>query len=298
MKKRFLFFPLALICVCAAAQDRSAYLIPRTVYVGDKAVLSLPLPARESSGDITLEGMDADFFSSEEIDIHRVALENRPQGRRLVVEFSAYVPGQLELPPIEIGGERFAGITVNISSALSGSDAAVLSGILPPAAVPGTAFLVYGTMVGIVLVLLFALWIALRGRKLFSGWLSAWERRRLIVSMMRIEKRLRKNLRGGIAEQNILDTLSGEFRSFLSLFTGENCRAKTAGEFGRLVFFQEFPGMPPEWDSRFLESFFRRCDNLRFSGGAIDSADIMALLAELRQFLAALAKAGRERKEA
>jgi hypothetical protein len=106
-----------------------------------------------------------------------------------------------------------------------------------------------------------------------------------------IEKRLRKSLLQGGEKQNILDLLSIEFRNFLSIFTGENCRTRTAREFAQIL--PPFPGLPSEWDSGFLQRFFRRCDDLRFGIAEVVSTDVIPLLGELREFLAALDSAGR-----
>jgi hypothetical protein len=155
---------------------------------------------------------------------------------------------------------------------------------------PGTSFFVYGTLTGLILFLFLVLWTALWGRRHLSLWITLWKRRRLIAAMSGIEKRLRKSLFLDGEKQKILDLLSLEFRNFLSIFTGENCRTRTAREFAQVPL--PFPGLPPEWVSGFLQGFFRRCDNLRFGIAEVVSADITLLLAELREFLLALDKAG------
>jgi hypothetical protein len=291
VRKLFFLLPLITLSVNALAQrqDRSPYLVPQTVYVGDRAVLIIPQLVHLTSGDIVLDPRSSDFPSLPEMDIHRIVLESRPAGSRLTVEFSAFVPGILEFPPIEIGGQRFTGIKVEISSIITDSDKGILSGPLAPASIPGTSFFVYGTLAGIVLLFL-VMWIAFRGRRHFSFWILAWKRRQLIAAMAGIEKRLRKSLRQGGEKQGILDLLSSEFRNFLSFFTGENCRTRTACEFALVP--PPFPGLP-EWESGFLQSFFRRCDALRFGGSEVVSDDVTPLLGELKAFLAALDSAGR-----
>jgi hypothetical protein len=261
------------------------------VYVGDRATLVIPL-AGDTAGSEALVSLDERMFPfSPDMEFHRVVLERRPSGSRLLVEFAAFTTGLLELPPIEIGGERFAGLRVEISSLIgSGENDAVLSGPALPLAIPGTSLLVYGTMGGFVLLFLAALWTGIWGRRHFGGWILKWKRRRLIASMSGVEKRLRRTLLKEGNPRAILNTLSGEFRSFLSFFTGENCRAMTAKELGRL---------PPEllaWvesGGDFLSGFFRRCDELRFSGDEIAADDILAMLGDLRQFLKALDRAER-----
>jgi len=97
--KLFIFF--LIFCISAgtlpiAAQnslDRQAaqvpYQIPQTVYVGDRAMLVLPLPDLVLMSDIDL---NIKFSLAYDIEFHRIALENRSTGSRLVIEFTAFVP--------------------------------------------------------------------------------------------------------------------------------------------------------------------------------------------------------------
>lgn len=307
------------------AQDswRNLYIIPRTVYVGDRATLTLPLAGRNAAGETDISFDPRMFPLSPDIELYRVSLERRPSGSRLLVEFSAFTPGVLELPPIEIGGERFTGFHVEISSILGpGETGVLLSGPAPPLAIPGTGLLVYGTMSALVLFLLLGIWAVFWGRRSLGALTLQWKRRCLIISMWAIEKHLRRSLSRGEQYRNILNSLSGEFRSFLSFFTGQNCRAMTAVELERLpplVSLDEDRGSPDYAEPRsggsgdtagiparepynqrsivtggaFLGSFFRRCDELRFSGSAIDAADVQAVLGDLRRFLKTLDRAGR-----
>ncbi|MDR2480601.1 MAG: hypothetical protein LBD48_14985 [Treponema sp.] len=305
------------------------YLIPQTVYVGDRAVLVLPLPdmALVPGGKESVISMDRNNFPfAPDIEFYRIALERRASGSRLLVEFSAYTPGILELPVIEIGGGRFAGLRLEIASIIgSGQAGTVLSGPASPLAIPGTSVLVYGTMTSLILILLLFFWAALWGRKRMYGWIQKWKRRRLIVSMSGIEKRLRKSLLKYGNKRDILNTLSAEFRGFLSFFTGENCRAMTAPEFGRLASLlpagpaptndntinnydntinnsEKISGNNAAGDTSansnaryeaaaeilsggFLGAFFSRCDGLRFSGAVILSDEVIAVLGDLRRFL-------------
>ena len=273
----------------AAQNPDGAYMIPTKVYVGDRASLVLPLPGFSGARGTELSPEQIPF--SPDIDIHRVALERRPGGNRLTIEFSAFAPGMLELPPIDVAGEIFSGLEIEISSILvPGESEKVLSGAAGPLAVPGTSLLVYGTLSAAVAALLLALWALIWGRRQMKTWLAAWKRWRLLVSMWKIEKRLRKALAKGAAYREILDTLSVEFRSFLSYFSGMNCRSMTAFEFGSAAFFEEYSNLP---DSRFLGDFFDRCDNMRFCGNAIGSDETYMLLNDTRSFLTALGKAKR-----
>ena len=296
MLHRHLILLLALVCAPAFSQDRrleGAYMIPSRVFVGDRASFILPLPGFTVRADeeISQERLP----SSPDIDLYRVALERRPGGNRLVVEFAAYVPGTLQLPTISIAGEVFNGLRIEISSILEpGESGMVLSGPAQALAIPGTSLLFYGTISISILGLFLALWAVLWGRRHLKGWLEVWKLRRLLTSMWRIERRLRRDMAKGVARREILDRLSGEFRSFLSYFSGKNCRAMTAAEFDRTVFFDEYPNAP---SGKFLGGFFGRCDGIRFSGGEINDDATLTLFADLKFFLKTLDQAIRKGNE-
>ena len=286
---------LALILLIAAvpaaiAQDGTgAHTIPHAVFVGDRATLIVPLAGFPGQGDVEVPPGQLPY--SPDIDIHRVALERRPGGSRLAVEFAAFAPGVLELPPIEVAGETFAGLTVTIGSVLAPSEIPILSPPAPPLTVPGTALLVYGTIAAIVASLLLVSLISFRGHVWVRGWLAAWRRGRMLGAMMGAERRLRKALAKGADPREVLDSLSGEFRGFLAGLTGENCRTMTAVEIGRLAgrLRQESEAVDGEFPGR----FFGRCDGARFSGRAIGDGETLALIDDLRGFLLAMKAASR-----
>jgi len=287
--RRGLFSLLAALLIHTAAdapgafaqnRQQDAYMIPSKVYVGDRASLALPLPGIVADAQINSE-----ISALPDIIIHHVSLERRPGGSLLIVEFSAYTPGVLELPPIVIAGEIFSGLKVEISSILAADESdTVLSGPALPLAVPGTSLLIYGTLSAVILLILLTIWVMLWGRRRMKGWLAAWKRRRLLVSMLGTEKRLRKALAKGVPRRDILDILSTEFRVFLAGFTGENFQAMTAGEIGRLEDMVEGEGM----NRGFLGGFFSHCDEVRFSGVEIDGEQTLAMLGDLRRFLAGI----------
>jgi hypothetical protein len=286
------------------------YLIPQTVYVGDRAVLAIPLDADTVlpalyflDGDIKALsaaaaplGVPQELAGLADLQIHRIALDRRGETPRLLIEFTAWSPGQLELPAFEIGGVSFSGLYIEVNSILAGDkNASLLSPPAPPLAVPGSSLLIYGTIAGSILVLLAILWAGIWGRKNFGKWMRKWKQRHLIRSLSGMEKRLRRHFLKGQKEDNeaMVNYLSAEFRKFLSLFTGQDCRAMTAGELGKL---------PPLANGdailtgSFLGTFFRRCDDLRFSGSKIAAGEILPLLEDLRLFTEKLDRAEKRKK--
>ena len=292
--RRFTALILFLLIAASSFSEHSpagAYLVPRHVYVGDTASLVLPLPGLTAGEtvSIVLTPGSPDFPSHPYIDFHRVTLERRGTGSVLIVEFAAFQTGRLELPSIKIGGEYFPGLTAEIRSILARRGAVLeLSNPALPLTMPGTALLVYGTIAAAVLVLFSVLLLLLRGRGYVSKWLAAWKRKRKLAAMKAAGRRLHKALLKNGKCRDILDALSLEFRAFLSFFFGENCRAMTASE------------LENNLSNDFLGSFFRRCDELRFRGGAADKNDVLAMLADLRAFLETLEtleKTEREQKQ-
>lgn len=293
----------------------NSYLIPQTVYVGDRAALVIPLeyPPRSE----VLRAGETPVLP--DLVIHRIELESRGERGRLLIDFTAYAPGLLELPPFEIGGRSFTGLHIEIASILgSGEETAVFSPPAAPLAVPGTGFLIYGTMTGMILLILGVLGALLWVPRRMAGWLKNRRRKGLIASLAGMERRLRRELiRGNTTasqREERLNFLAGEFRSFLSLFTGENCRAMTAGEFFRfsplelccaLRLNPQCRRLPDEGGpgdsplgAEFLGNFFRRCDNLRFSGAGISTEDLLDILGNLKLVIEALNAAMIDRRSA
>ncbi|MCL2440744.1 MAG: hypothetical protein FWD14_03310 [Treponema sp.] len=274
------------------AQSSEVYLIPRQIYVGDPASLIITLPATLQNDTIILTTLDSSLFPSDpNIDFHRIILEKRVTGSRLIIEFTPFIPGNLEFPVIEIGGEYFAGLIISVNSLINSSSAGapagapagahVLSGAASVLAMPGTAVMLYGLLILLILIILLTVWFILKGRSVLQKLKERWKRHRLFVSVLNTEKRLQKALNKGTNKREILDKISDEFREFLSVLTGKNCRSMTAREFSS-EFAGEFTG--ENNDSVFLEKFFKTCDELRFSGAVIEIQCIQKLLEDFRLF--------------
>jgi len=266
----------------AYSQSGGIMLIPNIVYVGDSAVLAVPLPATISnSNDIILTSLSPNIPKDDNIDFHRVILERRVTGSRLLIEFTAFVPGYLKLPVIEIGGESFGGLSVTINSVIDSRKPLELSGYASSLAMPGTAMILYGTLATVIFILLLILWFVFKGRKYIKIWAEKWKRLRLFTFIRNMERRLQKALLRGGDMRTILDKLSDTVRDFLSVLTNTNCRSMTAREFNKL----------PEQviqNGAFLGDFFRRCDKFRFSGEEVTLRDISGLLNDLRRFIEVL----------
>jgi hypothetical protein len=234
--------------------------------------------------------------------IHGVTLEQWGGEAVLVVEFTPYATGVLELPPLELKGSLYRGLRVEIASVLDngpggGGAEMALSGLALPLAVPGTSFFIYSVLAGIMAVFLMLLGGRLWVRRCLKAMLLRWRRRRLIASMGRIGRRLEnslESLRSPDSLRERLDYLCGEFRTFLGLFTLKRCQSMTAGELGKIPALAgpEYPDAAV-LGGAFLGPFFRRCDDLRYGGGGISGEDLRNILEELRFFLNTLDRAER-----
>jgi len=261
------------------ALQNAPMLIPKTVYVGDAAVLVLPLPAAiTNSEDIVLTSLSQDIPKDPDIDFHRVILERRVTGSRLLIEFTAFVPGYLKLPVIEIGGEHFSGLFVTIDSVIDSRKPLELSGYASSLAMPGTALILYGTLAVVAFILLLLIWFIIKGRTYVHIWIEKWKRLRLFTFIRNMERNLQKALLKGVDKRAILDKISDTFREFLSVLTKTNCRSMTA---------REFTALPDKliYNGSFLKDFFSRCDRFRFSGEDVSLRDVSSLLVDLKLYI-------------
>jgi hypothetical protein len=295
--KRLVFAALVcLVCPAAApavfAQDNSRpqdlyYLLPQTVYVGDTGRLVLPLGTTFSGiGGMVLDRPEQ-FPACGDLVILRAEIENRGGKARLLVDFTAYVPGTVAFPPIKIGSFVFPGLAVNIASILdagSPENSRVLSPYAPPVPVPGTMGIIYTFALGIAVLILGSAALGIWGFPWFFRFRQLLKRRRMIRGLSRAVKELRAALAGDrLAGGAALDILNGELRRFLEFLTGRPCASMTPGEFLSLT------GPVGEYGP-FLNGLFGRCDRLRFGGGDAGSGEVLTILDEVHGFAAACEK--------
>ncbi|MCL2008375.1 MAG: hypothetical protein FWG77_09845 [Treponema sp.] len=291
MKKGLLLYGILFLLISispAKAQTRTdlPFTLPQTIFVGDLARLVVPL---------------SDFFAGEEpfiietperlpltpdLLIRRIELERRPGVLRLLIDFIPFATGNIPFPDIEFFSQYeeapvITGLEVYVSSILSPNQM-TLSEPAPPLAVPGTGFLVYGTIFLIILFLFLGIGGSVWGRRHFSEMLEMLRRKFLIFKMRRYIKNLKEESEEEENPAPYLSSLSGEFREFLSLFTGINCRSLSAAEF------MELPLENQSLGPVFLSGLFQTWDTLRFSGRAMEPVDFSLAMAEIEDFLIAL----------
>jgi hypothetical protein len=218
-------------------------------------------------------------------------VESRGGEGRVFIEFTAYAPGLLAFPPVEIPSGFLTGLRVEIASILEqGNEGRVLSDPAPPLAAPGTGLFIYGTAACLLLGLFFVFGGTRWFRGHFRALFEAWKKRRLSGGMLSLTRRLRREILkspsspGSENYGKLLDFLSLEFRSFLALYTGLECRAMTAPELGVISF---PPGVPAPG------GLVRRWDERRYGSSGIKKEELLDMLEEIRLFTEALQKAER-----
>lgn len=300
MKLILLF--LAIFISPAGAQSPGApFLLPHTIFVGDPGLLVVPL----GQGFAELEPFIWDnlegLTETPDLLIRRIELERRGGVTRLLIDFIPYAPGRLPIPPLERffpGPGSFAAafpdllfppLEVHISSILRPYQT-ILSEPAPPLAVPGTSLLIYGSIILIILILFLVIAGSIWGRRHFKDFWERLRRRRLLRNMAKFLRRVKQDYisAGMINPAVYLTRLSGEFREFLSLYTGINCRSLTAGEFMEL-------SCGPALKPVYLCGLFRSWDTLRFSGQGMVMGDLYGALGEIEELIARLDRAEREK---
>jgi hypothetical protein len=265
------------------------YTIPQTIFVGDQGRLAVPLGSAYAALEPTVI-QEPHLPRSRDLVISRVELELRSGSATLLVDFQAYVPGVVTFPPIEIASHTFTGLEAAVSSILSVErQGMVLSAPAEPLAAPGTAALIYGAILGILLLLLALTLGSVWGRTRLRDLAGRLKRRRAFRALGRTFKHLRAAPPG--ADLAIPETLSRDFRVLLGVLTGINCRAMVPGEFLALDGPDSAAAPRPE----ILADLFRRCDELRFSGEALERDAALALLEEFKTFAGLLEAAEKDR---
>jgi hypothetical protein len=275
----FLVLPVPGTAGEAGERPDAAYLIPQTVFVGDPGRLVLPLKALPPGVRGAVLDNPEELPGAPDVVISRIELENRGGNYRLIVDFKAFAPGLIILPPIEIASLTFTDLEVTVASILE-AGGLVLSEPAPPLVVPGTMGMIYGAALGMAVFIAGMVLLIFKGGPAFRRWRERFRQRYVIRSMGKVLRYLRNTLEKGGSEKasGILDRLSLEFKTFLGFFTGLNCRAMTGEEF---LF---FPSLTPDPSGPFLRDFFRRCDILRFSGAEIKNRDVLELLDLAKDF--------------
>jgi len=323
-----LFFSLFIFLssfVHAQTRTDAPYLIPQTIFVGDLGRLIVPIGRAYARVEPFVWDKPNKLSETPDLVIRRIELERRGGVSRVLIDFIAYAPGTLILPPIEFPSQDAAvpslsGLEVQVASILNPSQM-ILTEPAPPLAVPGTSLLVYGTLVFVLLLLAMGIAASIWGRRHFRNFFERLRRKYLLRNMRRFLRRLNQECRfetssnsatssnfeanaANSDEKNrtpafFLTRLSTEFREFLTQFTGVNCRSLTAVEFREIALGgtqfndtqfdgTQFHDLPPGSAPSHLYDLFHSWDILRFSGRGMEMADLFVAMVETEMIISAL----------
>ena len=294
-----------------APRVEAPYLLPQTIFVGDHGRLVVPLGQAFAGFDPFVLESSSELNKSPDLLIRRIELERRGGNSRLLIDFIPYATGVISFPPLDFyslalnldkaeSSEKkippLTGLKVQVASILNPSQM-TLSDPSPPLAAPGTSFLIYGFLLVVLVLLFFGIGLSLWGRRHFSEIWERFRRRRLIRLMSKFLRRLRHEccLEKSKKAAFYLSVLSGEFREFLSLYTGVNCNSFSAEEFLELSLGYNEDMVSSMLRADFLFSLFRSWDILRFSGKVIEMSDLLHALSETDRFITAMDKAEGEK---
>ncbi|MDR0718474.1 MAG: hypothetical protein LBF78_02470 [Treponema sp.] len=278
-----------------------AYLVPQTIFVGDRGRLVVPLGQAFAGEEPFVREAPGELPKAGDLVINRIELEKRSGASRLLIDFVPFAPGILTLPDIvpskrplsrfELETLTVRGLKAEVASILVPGDSS-LSNLAPPLHAPGTSLVIYGGAAVILLALFLGIGVSFWGRRHFSELLERFRRRRLLRAMKRFLIRMgaQAALKKDDEAAGLFALLSGEFREFLTLFTGVNCRVLTPAEFGSLE-----PGCFGRTASAFLKKeylkkLFNNWELLRFSGSALGLDELFGVLKELKAFVTELEK--------
>jgi len=268
-------------------RPQETYLIPQTIFVGDQGRLVAIL------GPVFQEAEPFVLLSPQEIPvipdlvISRMELEKRNNQIRLFIDFIPYAPGSFTLPLFWISSSNsepliLGSLEISVASILT-PEFMVLSDPALPLAVPGTGLLLYGGAGAILLVLILGFGAFYWVHRYLGPFREKRRQRKLYLGLEQRLKVLRAGDTDPIQQKELFSLLAGEFREFLSIVSGVNCKVLTPMEFLDLPVL--VPGGPgPDR----LSALFRRWDQLRFSGENMAQGDVLTILDELGSFLLSL----------
>ena len=273
----------------SAAASAGQVLVPQTVYVGDRARLIVPVDGAAMIGAAVVLDVAERLPRSKDATVLRVELQHAEGGWRVLVDFTAYASGRVELPRIEVGGIVLTGLSVTIASILeTEGGSAELSPPAGPLSAPGTTLLVYGSAFALVTLALVITFLFLRGPALIREALERRRRGLVARSMRRVISRLAENA-PTLEGAEFLSILFPELRSYLSYRTGVNCLTLTPREFPAAMEAgpQVTTGRGTSYvhletsDGAFLERLFRWGDEVRFGGAAASRSALNTALEEV-----------------
>jgi hypothetical protein len=254
-----------------------AFLVPQTVFSGDEGRLSTPLPdgfSPNSGGNIVVTDQSRLPFN-EHIIVRRVEIDF--QTKRLLIDFVAFRPGTVEIPPITVGDVEFPLETIPIASILERDGfSTILSPPEKPLAAPGTFMLVIGCTAALITAVSLAVFLILYGPRQFRWRLETLRSRFLVHKAKKAVLKILLALKNGrIGAKESVALMSKAFKTFLGAFYRKDYAAYSAEDF----LADELPG------TKAIYHIFSGCDKLRFSSTPVEPNDAKAIAEKTLSFL-------------
>lgn len=147
--------------------------IPQKVYIGDTVTIQCLF--NSASQDIKTNGIGIENFiypvNQDSIEIQKVDLQVRgPDYYNLVITLIPWQTGQISIPDISFENEKYL-IQFNsfyVSSLLSGKEDTQLRKIQTPQLLPGTTYVLYGSIVSFIILLIILLNLIIRHKKVMA----------------------------------------------------------------------------------------------------------------------------------
>lgn len=259
--------------VFALEQLPDPVLLPRDVFVGDTAELvffqEFPVPDEVREEGLTIPGSRFDGYSDYRIEL--VSLSWQGSIAEIHVRFVSWKTGVVELPPLTTDYGVLVVPPVTIASIVDRDGITAPSPARSPLLIPGTTWILYGTLLGVLFVtgLVWILVVKIRfwlvtgpGKRL-----AARRYRNFLREIRLLSRRYQKK-----GDSWWYGRLSRALKSYLGLYfysDVSSCLSQTGAELVlsvRAVDKREDAGDSPGRAAETLESLFAVIDRVRFGG--------------------------------
>ncbi|HOC29439.1 MAG TPA: BatD family protein [Treponemataceae bacterium] len=260
--------------VCGTISGEEAVLVPREVFVGDRAQLTFTVSGLELPKGTLIELPVSEIVSSFDATLESVLVTSESGRTTVSVFFIPWKTGTLALPSFVVEKVTVVPPEVRISSIIEKTGRDSLEPPRPPLLVPGTTWLVYGYIAAVVLVLVvsgvvivrFVAWVSADPRDRRSARYARYRTRILLRSLKSLEKQACT-----VPEAVWYGTLSHAFRVYLGCVYASNPSLFASATRGEIV--EQLSGLgalvgalvgavPCVQD---IDSFLLRIDLIRFS---------------------------------
>ncbi len=199
MNPRAIVLSFAFACASGISASGEAVLVPREVFVGDRAQLTFSVSSLELPKGEVYEVPVSEIASSEDATLESIVATSDLQGTTVSIFFIPWRTGVVKLPSFTVEKVRIVPPEIRISSIVDKTGRSSLEPARPPLLVPGTTWLAYGYIAAGVLSLFAAgvaiarvlAWLAANPRDRKSSRYAKRRTRALSKSLRHLEKQSR-----------------------------------------------------------------------------------------------------------